>query len=90
MSILARVILLTMVTIALGVSVAQEEQQKNTPNPQRDGAKPPAADQAPAEPAAATPKSEANKNAPAADSPERFEPTEKVRADFDVSFPVDI
>jgi hypothetical protein len=23
-------------------------------------------------------------------SPERFEPTDKVRADFDVSFPIDI
>ena len=27
---------------------------------------------------------------PAAVSPERFEPTDKVRADFDVSFPIDI
>jgi hypothetical protein len=28
--------------------------------------------------------------APAGKSPARFEPTEKVRADFDVSFPIDI
>ena len=28
--------------------------------------------------------------APGAASPSRFEPTEKVRADFDVSFPIDI
>ena len=28
--------------------------------------------------------------APGASSPSRFEPTEKVRADFDVSFPIDI
>lgn len=48
---------------------------------------------APAEPAAPA----ADKPAPAAapdrkagPSPGRFEPTEKVRADFDVSFPVDI
>jgi hypothetical protein len=27
---------------------------------------------------------------PKGPSPNRFEPTEKVRADFDVSFPVDI
>jgi hypothetical protein len=27
---------------------------------------------------------------PTAPSPARFEPTEKVRADFDVSFPIDI
>jgi hypothetical protein len=47
----------------------------------------------PAEPAAPA----ADKTAPAAvpdrktgPSPGRFEPTEKVRADFDVSFPVDI
>ena len=28
--------------------------------------------------------------APKGSSPSRFEPTEKVRADFDVSFPIDI
>jgi hypothetical protein len=38
-------------------------------------------------PAAAAPKQDAP---PKPASPTRFEPTEKVRADFDVSFPVDI
>ena len=31
-----------------------------------------------------------NPSAPKGPSPARFEPTEKVRADFDVSFPIDI
>jgi hypothetical protein len=32
----------------------------------------------------------ANKPAAARGSPQRFEPSEKVRADFDVAFPIDI
>jgi hypothetical protein len=43
----------------------------------------PATTPAPAKPPAVPPA------APVA-SPERFEPTDKVRADFDVSFPIDI
>jgi hypothetical protein len=43
----------------------------------------PATTPAPAKPPALPPA------APVA-SPERFEPTDKVRADFDVSFPIDI
>lgn len=43
---------------------------------------------------AQTPPATAPAGAPAAPapavSPERFEPTDKVRADFDVSFPIDI
>jgi|PlaIllAssembly_1097288.scaffolds.fasta_scaffold43705_3 hypothetical protein len=41
---------------------------------------------APASDAATQPRSAV----PAGSSPTRFEPTEKVRADFDVSFPIDI
>jgi hypothetical protein len=37
----------------------------------------------------AAPSPEASER-PAGSTPSRFEPTEKVRADFDVSFPVDI
>ena len=48
----------------------------------------PAAQQS--EPAADAAPSQASPPAPAGKSPARFEPTEKVRADFDVSFPVDI
>jgi hypothetical protein len=49
----------------------------------------------PAAPAPATatdPKAAGKTNAPPASTstPARFEPTEKVRADFDVSFPIDI
>jgi cytoskeletal protein RodZ len=39
---------------------------------------------------AAAPPGPSNERAPSTPSPARFEPTEKVRADFDVSFPVDI
>jgi hypothetical protein len=43
-------------------------------------------------PAPAVPKATptAQTAAPVVASPERFEPTDKVRADFDVSFPIDI
>jgi hypothetical protein len=42
-------------------------------------------------PTAATgPEPAANKPAAARGSPQRFEPSEKVRADFDVAFPIDI
>jgi hypothetical protein len=44
----------------------------------------------PAAPAADKPASAAAPDRKAGPSPGRFEPTEKVRADFDVSFPVDI
>ena len=49
----------------------------------------------PAAPASATgtdPKAAGKTNPPATSTstPARFEPTEKVRADFDVSFPIDI
>jgi hypothetical protein len=44
------------------------------------------------EPSAEPPAGPADGTAPApkGPSPSRFEPTEKVRADFDVSFPIDI
>ena len=43
-----------------------------------------------AQPAAGAPDGAAPAPAPKGPSPSRFEPTEKVRADFDVSFPIDI
>jgi hypothetical protein len=49
----------------------------------------PADERAAAEEAPA-PQGPSNEPAPSGPSPARFEPTEKVRADFDVSFPVDI
>jgi hypothetical protein len=45
---------------------------------------------APAQPADEAPGEAARKPAAATGSPQRFEPTEKVRPDFDVAFPVDI
>lgn len=72
----------------VGVLRAQEPEAPastpaaNTPTP------------APNAPAAATPAAATPAAAPAAARPgraqDRFEPSEKVRADFDVSFPVDI
>lgn len=47
---------------------------------------PPAAEAAPP----ATPPKPAPKAPAGTSSPARFEPTDKVRADFDVSFPIDI
>jgi hypothetical protein len=71
--------------------------QETSPAPEQQGSPVPAA------PAAKAPASAGERGAaadaeavqakpatPAAPSPARFEPTEKVRADFDVSFPVDI
>jgi hypothetical protein len=81
--------------LAAGIAYAQQ----NLPAPP----KPAAAEQAPAgaaapasgEPAVGTdPQENASKAAPSPTtgkgSPQRFEPTEKVRPDFDVAFPVDI
>ena len=46
--------------------------------------------EASAKPPAGAPDGAAPAPAPKGPSPSRFEPTEKVRADFDVSFPIDI
>ncbi len=49
------------------------------------------ADKGPPSPAAAAPTSApADSKRPVGPTPGRFEPTEKVRADFDVAFPIDI
>jgi hypothetical protein len=49
-----------------------------------------AKDEAVKQPAAAEPDAAEKAPPPKGPSPNRFEPTEKVRADFDVSFPIDI
>jgi hypothetical protein len=41
-------------------------------------------------PAATNPPAPADRTRPVGPTPGRFEPTEKVRADFDVAFPIDI
>jgi hypothetical protein len=57
----------------------------------------PASDEAPDEgatagerPAETNPPAPADRTRPVGATPGRFEPTEKVRADFDVAFPIDI
>lgn len=87
--------IVALAVLAVGIAYAQQ----NLPTP----ARPPAAEPAPGEAAAppqdapaadAGPAAEGPAPAPSAaagkGSPQRFEPTEKVRPDYDVAFPVDI
>jgi hypothetical protein len=86
--------------LATGLAIAQQNVPVPSPpappsgtaakTPGRDAAKTAGDNAATTE--AAAPGSEAPPAPPAAakGSPQRFEPTEKVRPDFDVSFPVDI
>jgi len=60
------------------------------PSPAAVGKDAAPAGETPAQPATAAPGKSTNPPAPTGSSPARFEPTEKVRADFDVSFPIDI
>jgi hypothetical protein len=71
---------------------AQEPPASPSPAPAAGPATPEPAASAPAPPAATDPKAAGKTNPPATSTstPARFEPTEKVRADFDVSFPIDI
>ena len=75
--------------VLAGITVLRAQEPPATPSPAPPATSEPAA---PASAAAADPKAAAKTNAPPASTstPARFEPTEKVRADFDVSFPIDI
>jgi len=76
--------------VLAGITALRAQEPPPTPSPA------PAAGPASPEPAppapAADPKPAGKTNPPATSpsTPARFEPTEKVRADFDVSFPIDI
>lgn len=88
--------LIALALLAVGIAYAQQ----NLPVPPAPVAKEPAAagnaapptDAAPADDAPAANDAARPAPSPAAGkgSPQRFEPTEKVRPDFDVAFPVDI
>lgn len=89
------VLLFLGVLCAVTVLRAQESAPASAPGPAVPASAPPNAardaapgDETPAQPAADAPDGAAP--APQKPSPSRFEPTEKVRADFDVSFPIDI
>ena len=81
----------------LGLAIAQQPPQAAEKKTPTDATAP-----APAAPAAAKPEAPAastpagsetpapSKPAAAKGTPQRFEPTEKVRPDFDVAFPIDI
>jgi hypothetical protein len=87
--------LIGLTILAAGLAFAQQNLPASTPPPAEPAATQPAAG-APAggddEAAAAKAGDEAPAARPVAaqGSPQRFEPTEKVRPDFDVAFPVDI
>jgi hypothetical protein len=84
--------------VLAGISVlrAQEPPAASPPEAVPAAAEPaptgPAAPAPAAGPKAADPKAAGKPGQPAnsTSTPSRFEPTEKVRADFDVSFPIDI
>ena len=78
--------------VLAGITVLRAQEPPATPSP-APAAGPATPEPAAPAPAAATdPKAAAKTPAPPASTstPARFEPTEKVRADFDVSFPIDI
>ena len=90
--------LLLFAGVLAGITVLRaQETQPATPAAERS-APAPTAPAVPTPPPAAEPGApqddgtarKANPPAPTGSSPARFEPTEKVRADFDVSFPIDI
>jgi len=92
-----RLALLLFAGVLAGVTVLRAQEAAPPPadkpaDPAQAAGKPgPAADAAGKDAAAPAGAAQQSRTAaPAATSPSRFEPTEKVRADFDVSFPTDI
>jgi hypothetical protein len=87
--------LIGLAILAAGLAFAQQNLPASTQAPSQPAATVPAAGTgAGAADVAAAPKAgeegPAARPAAAKGSPQRFEPTEKVRPDFDVAFPVDI
>ncbi len=87
--------LIGLTILAAGLAFAQQNLPASTPAPAEPAAAEPAAgakagsgDEAAA--AKAGDQAPAARPAAAKGSPQHFEPTEKVRPDFDVAFPVDI
>jgi hypothetical protein len=75
--------------LAAGLAFAQQNVPAPAAAPTTDGEDAPAAAAAAGD-AGQAEDAPAAKPAAAKGSPQRFEPTEKVRPDFDVAFPVDI
>lgn len=73
--------------LAAGTVLRAQEQQATTEGTEHTEGAESAGDKDPKAPAA---EEEDKKTGVVGPTPGRFEPTEKVRADFDVSFPVDI
>jgi hypothetical protein len=95
----SRSLRLALVVFGCGLAVAGVLRAQVPPGPESErttegtesteGAKA-SKDEAVKPPAAAEPDAAEKAPPPKGPSPNRFEPTEKVRADFDVSFPIDI
>lgn len=87
--------LIGLTILAAGLAFAQQNLPASAPAPAQPAATAPAdsanaGDDDVAAAATAGDEAPAAKPAAAKGSPQRFEPTEKVRPDFDVAFPVDI
>jgi hypothetical protein len=82
---------LALALLAAGIALAQQQLPATAPAP---AAAPASTEPVPADDAAAAdkavPDTPPTRPAAAKGSPQRFEPSEKVRPDFDVAFPVDI
>ena len=85
--------LVALAILAVGIAYAQQNlpvpSSPPATAPASDAATPPA-DDVPADDAKAAEQPALPSAAAGKGSPQRFEPTEKVRPDFDVAFPVDI
>jgi hypothetical protein len=89
---LRRALLLFLGVLAV-VAVLRAQETPPTPpaeRPATTGTEATPAGKPPVQPASAATGKSTNPPASTGPSPARFEPTEKVRADFDVSFPIDI
>ncbi|MET0499135.1 MAG: hypothetical protein ABW106_12800 [Steroidobacteraceae bacterium] len=90
-------VLLAMMSLQTSVLLAAEPPAPSAPAPTTEKAEPPKPMASPKEAAAAAVEEPAEtsgkgpvKNPDKGPSPQRFIPSEQVRADFDVSFPIDI
>jgi hypothetical protein len=87
-----RIAIILAAGVVAGIAVLHAQEAPPAPRPSPAASAPVAEDEKPVPPGgeeAATPGTSTPRE-PAGASPGRFEPTEKVRADFDVSFPIDI
>jgi len=83
----ASLALLSLVACVLAAAAYAQDSAPTSPTPAASGTSPVPAGEVGSKPGEG---SAPPAPAPSKSSPQRFEPTEKVRPDFDVAFPVDI